>query len=252
MADQNEMGTEQAQVAANREMIVTARKQGRGALFKVFAKFSGPGWLQSAITLGGGSLAGSLYLGVLAGTSLLWLQPVAMIMGVIMLSAISYVTLSTGERPFSSINKHVSPVLGWGWLLATLMANLVWALPQFALANAAVCQNLAPGTFSKMPDSTASLIVCGIIAVVCFFVVLLYDKGPKGAKVCDLILKALVAMIVLAFFGVALKLTFSSEGLQWGKILAGLIPDMSLLSSPPATLSGFISEVDVDFQSFWN
>ena len=34
----------------------------------------------------GGSLASSLFLGVLAGTSLLWLQPVAIILGVIMLA----------------------------------------------------------------------------------------------------------------------------------------------------------------------
>lgn len=33
----------------------------------VYLRLSGPGWLQSAITLGGGSLAGSLYLGVIGG-----------------------------------------------------------------------------------------------------------------------------------------------------------------------------------------
>ena len=52
-----------------------------------YSKLSGPGWLQSAITLGGGSLAGSLYLGVLGGPSLLWLQPLAMLLGVVMLAA---------------------------------------------------------------------------------------------------------------------------------------------------------------------
>ena len=96
-----------------------------------YAKLSGPGWLQSAITLGGGSLASSLFLGVLAGTSLLWLQPVAIILGVIMLCAISHVTLSTGQSPFVSINREINPVLGWGWAVATIMANIVWCLPQF-------------------------------------------------------------------------------------------------------------------------
>ena len=42
--------------------------------------------------------------------------------------AIGYVTLSTGERPFKAINTHVNPVLGWGWAIATLMANCVWSL----------------------------------------------------------------------------------------------------------------------------
>ncbi len=72
-------------------------------------QLSGPGWLQSAITLGGGSLAGALFLGVLGGTSLMWLQLVAIIMGVIMLSAISYVTLSTGGRPFRGDQRRNQP-----------------------------------------------------------------------------------------------------------------------------------------------
>ncbi len=108
-------------------------------------KLSGPGWLQSALTLGGGSLAGGLYLGVIAGFGLLWLQPVAMILGICMLSAIGYVTLSTGLRPFRAINQHVNPALGW--LLAggeRGLANIVWALPQYSLATGALQQNLLP------------------------------------------------------------------------------------------------------------
>ncbi|MCA9079938.1 MAG: hypothetical protein KDA58_05235, partial [Planctomycetaceae bacterium] len=96
-----------SQVDRDRELIKSARAKGPMALFGAFVRLSGPGWLQSAITLGGGSLAGSLYLGVLGGYGMLWWQPMAMIMGVIMLSAIGYVTLSTGERPFRAINRHV-------------------------------------------------------------------------------------------------------------------------------------------------
>jgi hypothetical protein len=54
----------------------------------IYTRLSGPGWLQGAITLGGGSLAGALYIGIIAGYQLMWLQPLAMILGVIMLSAI--------------------------------------------------------------------------------------------------------------------------------------------------------------------
>ncbi|MBN2314888.1 MAG: hypothetical protein JXM79_13230, partial [Sedimentisphaerales bacterium] len=153
-SNQNQQGAsgKQAQVMhmnprieKDRQMLLDAEKKGRGALFKVYLKLSGPGWLQSGITLGGGSLSSSLYLGVLVGFSFMWLQPLAMILGVIMLSAIAYVTLSTGNRPLRGINEHVSPILGWGWLLASMMANLVWSLPQFALGTAALRQNLLPG-----------------------------------------------------------------------------------------------------------
>ena len=83
------------------KLINEAKEKGTGAVLATFIKLSGPGWLQGAITLGGGSLAGALYLGVIMGYHMMWLQPVAMILGVIMLSAISYVTLSTEERPVS-------------------------------------------------------------------------------------------------------------------------------------------------------
>ena len=74
------MSEEPARVERDRQMIQEAAARGTGPKFWAYTKLSGPGWLQSAITLGGGSLAGSLYLGVLAGYSLMWLQPLAMIL----------------------------------------------------------------------------------------------------------------------------------------------------------------------------
>ena len=128
-------------LAAERTLLAEASQKPLPARWGTYAKLSGPGWLQGAITLGGGSLAGSLYIGVIGGYELLWLQPLMMIFGVLMLSVIGYVTLSTGEKPFHAINKHINPVLGWGWLIAAMLANLVWAMPQFSLGTAAIQQN---------------------------------------------------------------------------------------------------------------
>ncbi|MHC4622089.1 MAG: divalent metal cation transporter [Planctomycetota bacterium] len=245
--------TNNAGIEKDRSLLIAAREKGRLATLGVFARLSGPGWLQSAITLGGGSLAGSLYLGVLAGFSLLWLQPLAMILGIVMLSAISYVALSTGERPFRAINHHVNPVLGWGWAIATMMANLVWALPQFALATAATRQNLLPGLVGPdtMPDVTGKLVVCGTICLICIIVVWFYDTGSGGIKLFEVLLKLMVAVIVVCFFGVVIKLSFAKGGLGWGTILRGLIPDLSLLTSPAKTFVPFIQQVDTGFRRFW-
>ena len=70
--------------------------QSRGFLGRLagYSKLTGPGWVQAAVTLGGGSLVGALYLGIIGGYEFLWLQPLAMLCGIIMLGAISYVTLS--------------------------------------------------------------------------------------------------------------------------------------------------------------
>ena len=132
----------ESKVESNRQLLLEAQSKGLGATLLAYTRLSGPGWLQSAITLGGGSLAGALFLGVLGGTNLLWLQLVAILMGVIMLSAISYVTLSTGERPFQAINQHINPVLGWGWLLGTIKANMIWCMPQFGSCFAALENNI--------------------------------------------------------------------------------------------------------------
>ncbi len=117
----------------DREELVRATEAGGLKKYKTYARLSGPGWLQSAITLGGGSLAGALFLGVIGGYSILWVQLVAMILGVVMLCAISYITLSTGRSPFEAMRTEINPVLAWGWLIATLLANLVWAFPSTPL-----------------------------------------------------------------------------------------------------------------------
>ena len=140
------------------------------------------------MTLGGGSLASSLYLGVLAGDGLLWLQPLAMVLGIVMLSAIAYATLSTGKRPFAAINEHINPVLGWGWALAALAANMVWALPQYSLATGVVQQNLMPsllGPDGLLGDFGAKLLVCATILIVSIAVTWSYDRGSFGIKVYE-------------------------------------------------------------------
>ncbi|MHC4618119.1 MAG: divalent metal cation transporter [Planctomycetota bacterium] len=240
-------------IEKDRSLLIRARERGTLATLGAFVRLSGPGWLQSAITLGGGSLAGSLYLGVLAGFSLLWLQPLAMILGIVMLSAISYVALSTGERPFQAINRHVNPVLGWGWAIATMMANLVWALPQFALATAATRQNLLAGLVGPdaVPDYAGKLIVCCAICLICIIVVWFYDTGSWGIKLFEVLLKLMVGVIVVCFFGVVIKLSFAKEALDWGAILRGLAPDLSLLTSPAGTFAPFIADVDSTFRQFW-
>ena len=74
-----------ATIENEKEYLSQAEASGVLSRLGAYTKLSGPGWLQSAITLGGGSLASSLFLGVLAGYSLLWLQPMAIILGIITL-----------------------------------------------------------------------------------------------------------------------------------------------------------------------
>ncbi|MEM1294336.1 MAG: divalent metal cation transporter, partial [Verrucomicrobiota bacterium] len=210
--------------------------------FGYYTKKSGPGWLQGAITLGGGSLAGAMYLGVFMGYNMMWIQPLAMILGVVMLSAISYVTLSTGQRPFGAINEHVSPVLGWAWLIAATMANIVWCMPQFALGTAALQQNLGA---SAVP----TWIICSVLLVIAFAVNYSYESGSKGIALFELILKILVGIVVVSFFGVVIALS-SSGVLDWAAVFNGLIPNIGLFQNPAPTYNEFIAATG-DFASYW-
>ena len=219
----------------------------------VYLRLSGPGWLQSAITLGGGSLGSSLFLGVLLGFAGLWIQPLAMILGVVMLSAIGYVALTTGKRPFQAINEHINPVLGWGWALATAMANVVWCLPQFGLGTASLQQNLFPslvGPKSGLPDTVGKVIAAGAILLVCLVVIWFYDKGSKGIRIFEGLLKIMVGIIILCFFGVVVKLSFAGL-LDWGAIGGGLIPDLSILTKPAATFAGALAATG-KFADYWS
>ena len=214
------------------KIINEAKEKGTAATLGAYIKLSGPGWLQGAITLGGGSLAGALYLGVIMGYHMMWLQPIAMVMGVIMLSAISYVTLSTEAKPFRSVNEHISPMLGWGWLIATIMANIVWCLPQFALGTAALQQNLAPGLDTENGKIVATVGLLVVASIIVWF----YESGSWGITVFEIILKAMVGVVVLSFFGVVGAMT-AQGALPWGDILAGLVPNPSYLFEPVPSLS---------------
>ena len=188
-------------IEQERKYLQEAESEGLLQCLVAYTKLSGPGWLQSAITLGGGSLASSLFLGVLAGYSLLWLQPVAIILGIIMLSAISHVTLSTGQSPFVSINNEINPVLGWGWAIATIIANIVWCLPQFTLGTSAVTQNLFPDFEESVG---AKVITCITLLIMACLIIWFYDRGSRGVKIFDLVLKIMVGLVVISFFVKAL------------------------------------------------
>ncbi len=237
-------------IEKDRQSIVTARQKGTGAIVKTFLRLSGPGWLQSGITVGGVSFSSSLYLGVLVGFSMMWLQPLAMILGIIMLGAIAYVTLSIRERPLKAINEHVSPVLGWSWLLASAAANLVWSMPQYVLGTRALQQNLSPNILGAIPDPWGRIICVSFILAICITATMFYSAGGRGVKIYEIIIKSIVSMIVLSFMGVVIKLSIEGA-IDWGQILSGLIPRLRMLWEPAATVKTHIEAVAPQFQQFW-
>ena len=84
-----------------------------------YLKRTGPGLLQSAMTLGAGSAAASVVAGASFGYTLLWVQPVAMFLGICMFAALGNVVLTTGERPYAAFGRELHKSVAFLWALGT-------------------------------------------------------------------------------------------------------------------------------------
>lgn len=195
-----------------RARLAALEKESTGKRFLAFLGMSGPGWLQGALTLGGGSAASSLLAGSLFGYKLLWVQPLAMLLGILMLNALAYQTLSTGMRPFAAVRRYVHPIAAWGWALCSLLASIVWCFPQYNLA-ASVVGNIGTQAGVTIPPLATGI----VILVLTTFITWNYNKGSAGMRLYENTLKAMVGLVVLAFAIVLVR-----TGVNWGEVVRGL------------------------------
>ena len=214
--------------------------------FVFYARNSGPGWIQAAVTLGGGTLVSALYLGVIGGYNYMWLQPLAMFCGVVMLAALGYVTLSQdnpADRPFRLVEKCISPSLAWAWLLATVIANVVFCASQFALATDAI-----QGNFGA--EDLNPYLITGVLAIISMFLIKLFSAEGRISNIIQTVIKLMVMLVVMAFLGVTIVL-IANGAVDWSLLLKGFVPDFTMLFEPSETFRPFI-ESSSDNSSFWN
>ena len=208
-----------------------------------YLRNSGPGWIQAAVTLGGGTLVSSLYLGVIGGYRFMWLLPLSMLCGIIMLYALSYITLSKeDDRPFHIVKKHISPALAWGWLGAAVLANVVFCASQFALATDAIQGNLGGQNINSFTITTLLVII--VMTLIWFF-----SAESTISNIINGIIKMLVAIVVLSFMGVVIVLTVNGS-VDWLDILRGLIPDFSMMFRPSPSYAPYLDPGD-PYSAFW-
>jgi len=91
---------------------------------------TGPGWLQSAITLGAGTAGSTILAGATFGYKLLWVNPLAMFLGIVVFAAIGRQTLLTHARPYDVFWKRLHPALALFWGLTVFVSSIVWQFPQ--------------------------------------------------------------------------------------------------------------------------
>jgi len=210
------------------EKIKLAAKEKKGLLprWRHYLSLTGPGWMQSALTLGSGSAMASLYLGAQYKFSLLWVQPLAMAVGIVMLLAASHQTLSTGIRPFDAMSRFVHPSLAWAWAIGTLFASFVFHLPQYALA-AGVTEDMICAISGWKPSEsarTALLLGAGLLyLVVAAFITWNYGSGLRGIRLFERTLKIFIWLIIAAFAVVVAKCAAAGR-IDWGGLFQGFLP----------------------------
>lgn len=201
-----------------------------------YARRTGPGWLQSAMTLGGGTATTSLTIGAVFGYELLWVQPIAMLLGVVMMSAMSYQTLSTRQRPFLAMKQYcgpgIGPFLAWAWVIGSILATIIWHFPQYAL-SAGMLEDMCrvvgwvpAGSegWAGTPRRTAFLLATGVV-ILAFsaWITWNYSKSNRGVRLYEKAMKWMVWIIILAFI-IVIARTAAAGKVDWGKVLMGFVP----------------------------
>jgi Mn2+/Fe2+ NRAMP family transporter len=184
-----------------------------------YFQLTGPAWLQSAMTLGAGSAVASVVAGASFGYTLLWVQPVAMLLGVVMMAALGNVVLTTGERPYRSFARELHPSVAFLWALGSIVASVIWHFPQYGLAGAAMW-DLA--TLAGAPEDSRTVEYAvkflGGFAILGMSIVVTwnYGAGTRGIKLYETFLRWVIRLIILAFLFVVLK-----TGINWRALFDG-------------------------------
>ena len=190
----------------------------------------GPGWLQGAMTLGGGSSITSLTIGAAFGYEFLWVQPVAMLVGCIMLFALAHQTLSTGERPFAAMKTHLSPTLAWLWAVAALGSSVIWGFSHYPLSAGMLEETIKvvvgfdlKGEEQYVARQVYLFALALLVCAACAATVWQYGKAGGAVRLFENGIKLLSLMVVLSFAWVVLSAGMSA-GIDWGRVLWGFVP----------------------------
>jgi len=207
-----------------------------------YLRRGGPGYLQSALTLGGGTASACILSGAAFGYQLLWVAPLGMILGGIVFMAISHQTLSTGMRPFEAMRVHAGPVVAWGWAIGTVLASVVWHFAQYSLASA-VLVDLADVAGFAVPRWLMGFAVLAWAIPTAFS----FGSGRTFAAAFDTLMRWMVWLIVAMFAVVAVRVGLGAHA---GEIANGFVPqippDNGEVRASPVIMAGLATAVGIN------
>lgn len=199
-----------------------------------YARLSGPGWIQGAITLGASTATSGFYLGWKFGYQMLWVNVLGMLMGVVMFAAVARPALYRDKSLYRAMSEYVHPSLAVAWAVAAIITSVFFCMSQFAVAAACFADlgELAGWVKDDAGLAAARWLVGAVILGISIPLTLTYgsEKGT-GVRLYEAILKGVIFFMVICFALVAWK-----TGIRWGELVSGLIPGNFPSSSEDRTM----------------
>jgi len=204
------------ELAAEARWLVALDQGSRWRRYLGWLRLSGPGYLQSAMTLGAGSATSSLFAGAMFGYELLWVAPLGMLLGIGLLLALGHQTLSTGQRPLPAMAQHAGRPLAMLWALGALLASIVWHVPQYVLATGSLV-DLGDTCGVALPPWAASTAIL-LLAVL---LTLGYARSTAFVRRYERALQSLVWAVVLCLLYVVVR-----TDTDYAAVLRGFWPSL--------------------------
>jgi Mn2+/Fe2+ NRAMP family transporter len=175
-------------------------------------KLTGPGWMQSAITLGAGTAGSTILAAASYGYQLLWLPPAAMALGVAVFAAIGRQTLISGRRPYEAFRSELHPALAAFWGLTVLISSVVFQFPQYALGT-----DVARDILAVAGIEAPRALVVAVFLLASTAIAWSYGRGSRRAvRGFERVLKYILLFMVAAFALVVVKTGVDGKALVKG------------------------------------
>jgi hypothetical protein len=127
------------------------------------------------------------------------------------------------------MKKFVSPAVAWAWAICTILATMIWHFSQYSLAAGMSLDLIETFVgFKFIVGSWQQMLMLLILAFIILFIaskiVWNYDKGKRGVKIFENIIKSIIWFIIFAFAIVVIICSISGYGIDWAAIGRGFIP----------------------------
>lgn len=178
-------------------------------------KISGPGFMDSALTLGAGTLTAAMLSGAIFGYKTMWLLWISMGLGLFMMAAMARFTCCGRFRVIPVQNRY------HGWAVGSLMTAIIGTAAVAVIFNYAqyslgthLIESFTPLFGFKFPRQVNWIVYMGLTS----WLILSYGRrGRRGIRLVENFMKLSIGIMLLSF-GTCLVIV----GIDWPNFFKGI------------------------------